>query len=785
MAGSRGPNGDKQSSSNFEVDYVITYDIPPRDSAEAEAAFIQLIEDLSAVGFATEVRPGRTPSSLLIFVKLASPAQLRSHVYRARVQDWLFGVRPSAPAPSDPSSSSSSSHPSPSSSSANNNAAAIDRYFAQEEPVTEAERLRLAYELITRPRNEGGAGVTPRRGRWRFVGSIFPLHDRAFNRAWIAGWSRKYYLDESDIKLIRDRFGEQVAFYFAFLQSYFLFLVFPAAFGLAAWLLFGPFSWVYAVVNCLWAVIFFEHWKKKEVDLAVQWGVRGVGRIQRPRTQFRFDRESIDPVTGEVVKVYSPYKRLARQLLQVPFAAACVLALGSVIAGCFAIEIFINEVYNGPFKQYLAFLPTVILTVFNPTLTALLTRLAEKLTELENYRTHDAHQAAFVRKVFVINFITSYLGIFLTAFVYVPFGKILVPYLDVFHLTVQRFHAEGHPLPTKDWKINPSRLTNQVIYLTVTAQIVNLATEFVVPYAKRKLFRTVEWVQSGLSDKDGVAERQKKRWQQQDQTEEEAAFLERVRDEAELDEYDVAIDYREMVVQFGYLSLFSVVWPLTACSFLINNWIEARSDAMKIAANCKRPIPWRADSIGPWLGALGFLSWMGSLTSAALVFLFKNGRGTAAGGGVSSSSSSSSSSAIGGLDGSPWDIPGWALLLSILFAEHAYLLVQLVVRSVMRMLDSPGLQKERSERYAIRKRLLERMGDWEVRDDVRGAAATATATAGAGEEVIITRDALEEDARRLSVAGEEGKPEKLFWQRQRSAAETIQVGKALIAEAGA
>lgn len=352
-----------------------------------------------------------------------------------------------------------------------------------------------------------------------------------------------------------------------------------------------------------------------------------------------------------------------------------------------------------------------------------------------------AHQAAFVQKVFLINFITSYLGIFLTAFVYVPFGKILVPYLDVFQFTVQRFTAEGQPLPTKDWKINRGRLTSQVIYLTVTAQIVNLATEFVVPYAKRKLFRTVEKVQSGLSEKGGTGERQKKQQQYEDRPEE-AAFLDRVRDEAELDEYDVSIDYREMVIQFGYLSLFSVVWPLTACSFLVNNWIEARSDAMKIAANCKRPIPWRADSIGPWLDALGFLSWMGSLTSAALVFLFRNGNWTGTG-------------ADDGLDGSPWDIRAWALLLTILFAEHVYLLVQRVVRSVISKLDSPGLQKERSERYSIRKRLLERMGDWDVRQGTR-----ANATAGAGTEETISRDTLEEEARQLSM-GSGDKPEQL------------------------
>lgn len=229
----------------------------------------------------------------------------------------------------------------------------LDEYYAHAEPVTEAERLRLAYLLIIKPRNEGGAGITPRIGQWRFVKSVFPLHDRAFNRRWIKQWSTKYYLDDGDINLIRDRFGERVAFYFAFLQSYFAFLLFPAAFGFAAWLVLGQFSWFYAVVNCLWSMVFFEHWKMKEVDLAVQWGVRGVSRIQHPRPQFKFERESVDPVTREVVKMYSPYKRLARQLLQVPFAAACVVVLGGLIVSCFAIEIFITEVYNGPFKQYL------------------------------------------------------------------------------------------------------------------------------------------------------------------------------------------------------------------------------------------------------------------------------------------------------------------------------------------------------------------------------------------------------------------------------------------------
>jgi hypothetical protein len=207
--------------------------------------------------------------------------------------------------------------------------------------------------MITKPKNEGGAGITPKGGQWKYVDSIFPLHDHQFNRKWIQKWSSKYLLASEDLDEIRNKFGENVAFYFAFIQAYFRFLFFPAAFGFGAWLLLGQFSFLYALVSCLWSVVFFEYWKKKEVDMAVQWGVRGVSSIQHPRPQFQFEREAEDPVTGEPVKLYSPFKRLKTQLLQVPFAVACIMVLGGLIVTCNSLEIFITEVYDGPFKQYL------------------------------------------------------------------------------------------------------------------------------------------------------------------------------------------------------------------------------------------------------------------------------------------------------------------------------------------------------------------------------------------------------------------------------------------------
>jgi anoctamin-10 len=55
----------------------------------------------------------------------------------------------------------------------------------------------------------------------------------------------------------------------------------------------------------------------------------------------------------------------------------------------------------------------------------------------------------------------------------------------------------------------------------------------------------------------------------------------------------------------------------------LNNIIELRSDAFKIITHCRRPIPRRTDTIGPWLSCIEFLAWAGALINAALVYLFR------------------------------------------------------------------------------------------------------------------------------------------------------------------
>ncbi|KOS18212.1 Uncharacterized protein ESCO_003221 [Escovopsis weberi] len=707
MSGLRGLVGNKEGEGNFGVDYVVDYKIPPKERDEAEAGFIQLIEALTRVGLATEVRHG-SKASLLVFIRLASPGLLARQIYASRLQDWLHGVRTAGPG--------------------DDVAEAMDR-----EPVTEAERLRLVYQVITNPKNEGGAGITPKQGRWKHVASLFPLHNHAFNKAWLQKWSQQYVLDQGDLDAIRDKFGEDVAFYFAFLKDYYRFLVFPSAAGLGAWLLLGQFSPLYAIASCLWSVVFFEYWKQRQVDLAVSWGVRGVSKIQNLRPEFRLDfGAEEDPITGQ--PIYPPLKRLGTQLLQIPFAIACVIALGGLVITCNSLEIFINEVYAGPAKEYLTFLPTILLSVFTPVFSSLLMRAAKFLTDRENYETMDAYNAALVQKQFVLNFLTSYMALSFTSFVYIPFGHILHPFLEFWGSTAQTITLGAVPLPVQHFEANPDRISNQMFYTTVTAQIINALTEVVVPYLTHKASAKAQEMQS-------------KGTEQVKDHPEEAEFLRRVRDEAQLDVYNVTDDYREMVMQFGYLSLFSVSWPLTSLCFLINNWVEQRSDALKIAISSRRPIPWRADSIGPWLTAIGFLSWLGSISSAAIVLLCQ---GTAS------------------------QLTGWGFLATIMFAEHLYFSAQFLVRYVMSKVESPGMQQERRERFQMKKRLMEEtLGK-------QAAEKNPIPAIEVGEK--ITLKALEDEAREASINGQAPSPEEKFWQRQRGMQETIFVGKKLIEE---
>lgn len=144
----------------------------------------------------------------------------------------------------------------------------------------------------------------------------------------------------------------QVAFYFAYMQTYFLFLAFPATTGILAWAFLPKYSLVYAIITLLGCTIFLEYWKIIQADLSIRWNVKGVASLKTNRPNYHYDKVIVDG-SGRTKHYYPKWKSFARQSLQIPFFVICLIALGAIITLVFAIEVLVSEAYHGPYQQYL------------------------------------------------------------------------------------------------------------------------------------------------------------------------------------------------------------------------------------------------------------------------------------------------------------------------------------------------------------------------------------------------------------------------------------------------
>lgn len=73
------------------------------------------------------------------------------------------------------------------------------------------------------------------------------------------------------------------------------------------------------------------------------------------------------------------------------------------------------------------------------------------------------------------------------------------------------------------------------------------------------------------------------------------------RKEGEMDEYEGTFDdYLEMFIQFGYVVLFSSVYPISALWAVLNNILEVRADAFKLCKVYQRPMSRKVKDIGAW-----------------------------------------------------------------------------------------------------------------------------------------------------------------------------------------
>ncbi|KAK4055391.1 hypothetical protein OIO90_003229 [Microbotryomycetes sp. JL221] len=563
-------------------------DQPSSNSSSVDQEYNNLLGALRDAGLHATGRSGhKRTKQVLIFVK-ASDERLQAEVYREHMSDWLHGVTSDRPAPKSPQD------------------------FSPDQ-LSPADRVRLVHSILTTSRSGSAgsikastasgtvAGIQP--FDFPHVTSIFPPHDIEFNKQWLKKWSSRSQLviPHQELTDIRNHFGEKIGLYFAFLRTYFRACVVPATLGTIWYLLGLAFSPFYSIALVMWSIWFVENWRIKERKLAVEWNTFGVERVETERTQFKGIKTVIDPVTGVEHQHFPLSTRLLRQLASVPALFGFALALATLISIIYSIETIVGEVYDGPGKRYLTLVPTVLFVGVVPRVTGLWQTTASRLTDYENHAHETEHDKSLTLKVFALNFLVAYGSLLLTSFVYIPFGGILIPFILS---TLPSHHAAK--LSSKaskgqfDYSINSAKLHTQIVAYTLTQQITGALTEIGVPFVMSFVNNKMQQVKDKKMKGSGGNDMSNIDKDYQDEHE----YLERVRHESTLPEYSTFADYAEMTTQFGYM-------------------FELRSDAYKITHQVKRPIPVRETSIGPWLEALSFLSWLSALTNAALVYLYR------------------------------------------------------------------------------------------------------------------------------------------------------------------
>ncbi|KAK8788908.1 hypothetical protein V5799_021318 [Amblyomma americanum] len=78
-------------------------------------------------------------------------------------------------------------------------------------------------------------------------------------------------------------------------------------------------------------------------------------------------------------------------------------------------------------------------------------------------------------------------------------------------------------------------------------------------------------------------------------------------------------EYLEMILQYGFVTLFVAAFPLAPLFALLNNVLEIRLDALKLLGSYRRPVGVRVRDIGIWYRIMDSLGKLAVLTNAVLI----------------------------------------------------------------------------------------------------------------------------------------------------------------------
>lgn len=558
------------SIKELDADFVIVY-----NDKKDELSLAKLIDFLYDTGFYAQVRD-LDENSILIFIKLSS-YKFKELYQKDQMRNYEFGIT-----------------------------ASID---------SRADKLRIEYEYLS-----GNTSDDLNLDAHKHIGSITPITKSISDTSAFDDVKHHLLLLKNPTSsFLRDNFGSHVALYFEFAKHFIVWLCGLSVLGLVSYFKSKHlFSLTYCVLNLIWGTLFLAFWNKRLLYLVNFWGVANTHLIREHQQEVVAINENFEEKSSFVNKGNDSGVRFVKQLMFIPAALGFAAVLIAYQLGCFVLEIFINEIWDGPYKGVIALVPTVLISVFVPILTIIFNKVLDIMIKIENHNNLYTKTNSVLVKQFVLNFLTSYMPLIITAFIYLPFAHLIEPNLVNIQYSLARnlnsssfyYKYLNHIKTQKDFSMNQERLNVQFFYFTVTNQVVQLVMKYGLP-------QIISLVSGLLS---------KSTYEPKDQSNE-VDYLQSVRKYVKLPDYNVNDDFRFITIVYGYLILFGPVWSLAPLVTLVFLSLTLKLDYLKLLNGkyFKPPIPHRADSIFPWNYALFLLTWLGSVISPAITAFYHHG----------------------------------------------------------------------------------------------------------------------------------------------------------------
>ncbi|XP_033619758.1 anoctamin-4 isoform X5 [Fukomys damarensis] len=532
-----------------------------------------------------------------------------------------------------------------------------------------ATRSRIVHHILQRIKYEEGKNKI---GLNRLLtnGSYeaaFPLHEGSYRsknsirthgavnhrhllyECW-ASWGVWYKYQPLD--LVRRYFGEKIGLYFAWLGWY-TGMLFPAAFiGLFVFLYgvttldhcqvskevcratgiimcpvcdkYCPFmrlsdSCVYAKVTHLfdngatvffavfmavWATVFLEFWKRRRAVIAYDWDLIDWEEEEeeiRPQFEAKYSKkERMNPISGKP----EPYQAFADKCSRLIVSASGIFfMICVVIAAVFGIVIYrvVTVSTFAAFKWALIRNNSQVATTgtavcINFCIIMLLNVLYEKvallLTNLEQPRTESEWENSFTLKMFLFQFVNLNSSTFYIAFFLGRFTGHPGAYLRLINRwRLEECHPSGCLID----------LCMQMGIIMVLKQTWNNFMELGYPLIQNWWTRRKVRQEHGPERKINFPQ-----WEKDYNLQ-------------PMNAYGLFDEYLEMILQFGFTTIFVAAFPLAPLLALLNNIIEIRLDAYKFVTQWRRPLASRAKDIGIWYGILEGIGILSVITNAFVI----------------------------------------------------------------------------------------------------------------------------------------------------------------------